>query len=148
MGTIRNGVILGSLLIGIVAFAKLIISIWLKGPENWMDKTLPIVSMSGIVFIIAIIMLLLDSPWSTLGTLVVLALNVSINVFQEIFTKKKLEQILNELRPQSTLPPCDTPRETIRGFSKIAPKPLRSPRATMTRPSRMVRSSNTTSSPA
>ncbi len=55
------------------------------------------------LFIIAIIMLLLDSPWSTFGTLVVLALSVSINVFQEVFTKKILDQHLNQIRPQSTV---------------------------------------------
>ncbi len=53
--TIRSGLILGFLLIGIVALAKLIINIWLRGPENWMDKTLPLVSMAGICFIIGII---------------------------------------------------------------------------------------------
>jgi BASS family bile acid:Na+ symporter len=47
--------VVGLLLIGVVAFAKLVISLWLKGPGNWMDRALPIVSMSGIVFIIAII---------------------------------------------------------------------------------------------
>jgi len=52
---IRNGIILGFALIGVVALAKLIISNWLQGPQNWMDKALPIVSMSGICFIIAII---------------------------------------------------------------------------------------------
>jgi BASS family bile acid:Na+ symporter len=51
----KDGFIVGFLLIGVVALAKLIISIWLKGPENWMDKTLPIVSMAGICYIIAII---------------------------------------------------------------------------------------------
>ncbi len=55
------------------------------------------------LFLIAIIMLLLDSPWSTFGTLVVLALSVSINVFQEVFTKKMLDQLLNDIRPQSTV---------------------------------------------
>lgn len=55
LATIKNGTILGFALIGIVTFAKLIVSIKLKRPENWMDKTLPIVSMSGICFIIAII---------------------------------------------------------------------------------------------
>lgn len=55
------------------------------------------------LFIIAIIMLLLDSPWSTFGTLVVLALSVSINVFQEVFTKKMLDQLLTDIRPQSTV---------------------------------------------
>lgn len=53
--TIKTGVFLGFILLGIVALAKWIISILLKGPENWMDKTLPVVSMAGIVFIIAII---------------------------------------------------------------------------------------------
>jgi len=51
----KDGFVVGFLLIGVVALAKLVISIWLKGPENWMDKALPIVSMAGIVFIIAII---------------------------------------------------------------------------------------------
>lgn len=51
----KDGFVVGLLLIGIVALAKLIISILLKGPENWMDKALPIVSMAGICYIIAII---------------------------------------------------------------------------------------------
>ncbi|MHC4243142.1 MAG: bile acid:sodium symporter family protein [Planctomycetota bacterium] len=51
----KDGFIVGLLLIGVVALAKLVISIWLKGPENWMDKALPIVSMAGICYIIAII---------------------------------------------------------------------------------------------
>ena len=54
-GSIRNGALLGSILIGVVALAKWIISIILNSPKNWMDKTLPVVSMAGIVFIIAII---------------------------------------------------------------------------------------------
>lgn len=53
--TLKNGMILGFALIGLVALAKLIVRIVLKGPENWMDTALPIVSMSGICFIIAII---------------------------------------------------------------------------------------------
>ena len=51
----KDGFIVGLLLIGVVALAKLVISVWLKGPENWMDKALPIVSMAGICYIIAII---------------------------------------------------------------------------------------------
>lgn len=53
--TLKNGMILGLALIGLVALAKLIVRLVLKGPENWMDKALPIVSMSGICLIIAII---------------------------------------------------------------------------------------------
>lgn len=51
----KDGFIVGLLLIGVVALAKLVIDVWLEGPENWMDKALPIVSMAGICYIIAII---------------------------------------------------------------------------------------------
>ncbi len=51
----KDGFVVGFLLIGVVALSKLIISVLLKGPENWMDKALPIVSMVGICYIIAII---------------------------------------------------------------------------------------------
>jgi BASS family bile acid:Na+ symporter len=51
----KDGFIVGLLLIGVVALAKLAIGVWLKRPENWMDKTLPIVSMTGICLIIAVI---------------------------------------------------------------------------------------------
>ncbi|MFZ2148139.1 MAG: bile acid:sodium symporter family protein [Sedimentisphaerales bacterium] len=51
----KDGFVVGLMLIGVVALAKLVISVWLKGPENWMDKALPIVSMVGICYIIAII---------------------------------------------------------------------------------------------
>jgi len=51
----KDGFIVGLLLIGVVALAKLVISVWLRGPENWMSKALPIVSMAGICTIIAII---------------------------------------------------------------------------------------------
>ena len=51
----KDGFIVGLLLIGVVALAKLVISVWLRGPENWMDKALPIVSMAGICYTIAII---------------------------------------------------------------------------------------------
>ena len=51
----KDGFIVGLLLIGIVALTKLVVEVWYKGPENWMDRVLPIVSMAGICFIIAII---------------------------------------------------------------------------------------------
>jgi len=51
----KDGLVVGLLLIGIVALAKLIINVWLNGPENWMDRVLPVVSMAGICVIIAII---------------------------------------------------------------------------------------------
>jgi BASS family bile acid:Na+ symporter len=52
---LKSGIIIGLALVGIVALLKLTVSVVLRGPENWMDKTLPIVSMAGICFIIAII---------------------------------------------------------------------------------------------
>ncbi len=55
LAKIKSGLVLGFALIGVVAAAKLVISVWLRGPENWMDRALPLVSMAGICFIIAII---------------------------------------------------------------------------------------------
>jgi len=55
LSVLRGGVIIGAILLAVVSVSKLIISIMLKGPENWMDRVLPLVSMAGIVFIIAII---------------------------------------------------------------------------------------------
>jgi BASS family bile acid:Na+ symporter len=52
---LKSGLVIGFLLIAIVALAKIIISLWLKGPATWMDKALPLVSMAGICFIIGII---------------------------------------------------------------------------------------------
>ncbi len=53
--TFRDGIIIGAALIGVVALAKLMVSIVLGYSGNWMDRVLPIVSMAGICFIIAII---------------------------------------------------------------------------------------------
>jgi len=52
---LKGGVFLGFALLGLAASAKLVIGLLLHGPENWMDKTLPLVSMASICFIIAII---------------------------------------------------------------------------------------------
>lgn len=52
---LKSGIIIGFALVGVVALSKLVISVMFKGPEKWMDDVLPIVSMAGICFIIAII---------------------------------------------------------------------------------------------
>jgi len=70
---LKNGSIIGFALIGIVALTKLIVSNMLKGPENWMDKVLPIVSMSGICFIIAIITARSSDKLLTVGLALVAA---------------------------------------------------------------------------
>ncbi len=53
--TLRSGTIIGCGLIGLVALSKLVVSVLLAGPENWMDRVLPALAMAGICFIIAII---------------------------------------------------------------------------------------------
>jgi BASS family bile acid:Na+ symporter len=70
---IKSGAILGFGLIALVTLAKLIVSIVLKGPENWMDKALPVVSMSGICLIIAIITARSRDQLLTSGLLLILA---------------------------------------------------------------------------
>jgi len=53
------------------------------------------------LFSIAIIMLILGSPLSTLGTLIILVLNLVLNVFQEVYTKRRLDKLMQTLRPQA-----------------------------------------------
>jgi len=73
LAILKNGIVIGFLLIGIVALAKLIVSIVLKGPENWMDKALPIVSMTGICFIIGIITARSSEDLLSVGLLLITA---------------------------------------------------------------------------
>jgi bile acid:Na+ symporter, BASS family len=55
LGGVKNGLILGFAMVSVVALAKLIMDVWARGPANWMDRALPVVSMSAICLIIAII---------------------------------------------------------------------------------------------
>ncbi|HVP89913.1 MAG TPA: bile acid:sodium symporter family protein [Terriglobales bacterium] len=73
LAVLRHGVLLGFLLLGLTALAKLVISVLLKGPPNWMDKTLPVVSMAGICLIIAIITAQSRNELLAVGPLLVLA---------------------------------------------------------------------------
>jgi BASS family bile acid:Na+ symporter len=65
----KGGLVVGLLLIAAVTVVKLVVSVWLKGPENWIDKALPLVSMAAICCIIAVITarsrndLLTVGPW-------------------------------------------------------------------------------------
>jgi BASS family bile acid:Na+ symporter len=52
---VQMGAVVGLALIGLVALAKLIVTVVLQRPNTWMDRALPLVSMVGICFIIAII---------------------------------------------------------------------------------------------
>ncbi|HOW68219.1 MAG TPA: bile acid:sodium symporter family protein [Candidatus Paceibacterota bacterium] len=55
LGGLRSGLIVGFAMIGVTALAKLIMDIWIRGPKNWMDRALPVLSMAAICWIIAII---------------------------------------------------------------------------------------------
>jgi BASS family bile acid:Na+ symporter len=70
---LKHGVLLGFLLLGLTALAKLVIAVMLKGPANWMDKTLPVVSMAGICLIIAIITAQSRDQLLSVGPLLILA---------------------------------------------------------------------------
>lgn len=54
-GPLTTGLVLGFGLIAVVALAKWIVELLLHGPRQWMDRALPLVSMGGICYIIAII---------------------------------------------------------------------------------------------
>jgi BASS family bile acid:Na+ symporter len=55
LASLERGVVVGLALVGVVALTKLIVSVWLRGPRDWMDKALPFISMAGICVVIAII---------------------------------------------------------------------------------------------
>lgn len=55
LGALQGGLILGFALVGVAVLAKLVVVILLRGPKNWMDRALPVLSMAAICFIIAII---------------------------------------------------------------------------------------------
>jgi bile acid:Na+ symporter, BASS family len=73
LAQMKGGLLVGLGLIGLVSLAKLIMQHVIKGPENWMDKALPIVSMAGICLIIAIITARSRDQLLTSGLLLIFA---------------------------------------------------------------------------
>jgi BASS family bile acid:Na+ symporter len=73
VAVLKNGAALGFLLLGLTILAKLVITVWLKGPERWMDKTLPAVSMASICLIIAVITAQSRDQLLTVGPLLIAA---------------------------------------------------------------------------
>ena len=53
--TLRSGIIVGLVMLGVVAAAKAVISVAMGRSNDWMDRALPLVSMAGICAILAII---------------------------------------------------------------------------------------------
>jgi len=52
---LSRGAVIGFALIGLTTLTKLLVSVYLRGPRDWLDKALPLVSMAGICVVIAII---------------------------------------------------------------------------------------------
>lgn len=73
LSPLRNGLILGAGLLGLVALAKLVMTVLLHRKGDWMDRTLTWVSMAGICFIIAIITARSRDKLLTVGPLLILA---------------------------------------------------------------------------
>jgi BASS family bile acid:Na+ symporter len=73
MATLRNGMVVGLVLIGLVALAKLFVSALAHRPGTWMDRALPVVSMAGICLIIAIITARSQQKLLTVGPALILA---------------------------------------------------------------------------
>jgi BASS family bile acid:Na+ symporter len=73
LAALKPGVFLGFVLLGITALARLVIEFRLKGPAHWMDKALPLVSMTGICLIIAVITAQSRNQLLTVGPLLILA---------------------------------------------------------------------------
>lgn len=71
LAALMGGLLLGFALTGCIALTKLIVNAWLKYTGNWMDRVLPVISMAGICFIIAIITARSRNELLTVGTLLI-----------------------------------------------------------------------------
>ena len=73
LARMKGGLVVGLGLVGLVALAKLVVKHVIRGPENWMDKALPVVSMAGICLIIAVITARSRNELLTSGLLLIFA---------------------------------------------------------------------------
>lgn len=73
LAVLKSGVFLGLVLVGVSAAAELVIGGILKGPDDWMDRVLPLVSMGGICLIIAVITAQSRNELLSVGLLLILA---------------------------------------------------------------------------
>lgn len=80
LASLRNGILIGSFLLAFVTYLKLIINIVMKRTDNWMDTALPIISMFGIVMIIAIITSRSTDQLLSVGLALIVASLIQISV--------------------------------------------------------------------
>jgi BASS family bile acid:Na+ symporter len=73
ISTLRKGAVVGSSLIALVALAKLVVSVLMRRPNTWMDRTLPLVSMVGICVILGIITARASDKLLKVGSLLIFA---------------------------------------------------------------------------
>jgi bile acid:Na+ symporter, BASS family len=73
LSQMKSGLLVGLGLVGLVTLAKLVMRHLVKGPDNWMDKALPVISMAGICLIIAIITARSRNELLTSGLLLIFA---------------------------------------------------------------------------
>jgi bile acid:Na+ symporter, BASS family len=73
LGVLKNGLLVGVSLIGVIALAKLLVTVVARRPSTWMDRVLPMVSMTGICLIIAIITARSREKLLTVGGALILA---------------------------------------------------------------------------
>ncbi len=73
LASLQTGAVVGLTLVAAVALAKLVVSVIGQRPSTWMDRVLPLISMIGICFIIAIITARSREKLLTVGAALILA---------------------------------------------------------------------------
>jgi BASS family bile acid:Na+ symporter len=73
LGTLQSGIVIGFVLIVLVTAAKLVIEHGLGRAGNWMDRVLPVVSMTGIIIIISVITSRSTEQLLTVGLAIIVA---------------------------------------------------------------------------
>jgi BASS family bile acid:Na+ symporter len=73
VAALRNGLMIGFGLMGVVAAARLVVGLWLGRTDNWMERALTFLSMAGICLIIGIITARSRDKLLTVGPLLLFA---------------------------------------------------------------------------